>query len=204
VPVDLAKPEGPAQVFSATQKANIEIDILVNNAGYGNFGDYEDIPLSEELEQLQLNIVTLSHLTKLYAPAMLKRKRGHILNLASTAAFQPGPLMSVYYATKAYVLSYSLALANEFRGKGVYVTCLCPGPTSTGFQKRASLEDSKLMNMATMDAKTVAEQGYRAMLKGKPLKINGALNWITAQATRFAPRTWVAALARRMQERRKR
>jgi len=201
---DLATAEGPSKVFAATEQANIEVDVLVNNAGYGNFGDYEDIAIEEELGQLQLNIVSLSLLTKLYAPGMINRKRGHILNVASTAAFQPGPLMSVYYATKAYVLSYSLALANEFRPKGVSVTCLCPGPTKTGFQHRASLEESKLMNMAYMDAKTVAEQGYGAMLKGKPLKINGKLNWILAQTTRLLPRTWLAAITRRLQERRSR
>src|SRR5712692_6004686 len=131
VAVDLAQPDGPEQVFAATQKAAIEVDVLVNNAGFGQFGFYVETDLQEELQQIQLNIASLTHLTKLYVRPMVERRHGRILNVASTAAFQPGPLMAVYYATKAYVLSFSAALSNELQGTGVSVTALCPGPTAS-------------------------------------------------------------------------
>ena len=202
VAVDLALADGPEQVFAATQKAGIDIDVLVNNAGFGQFGFYTETNLQEELQQLQLNIVSLTHLTKLYVRPMVERRRGKVLNVASTAAFQPGPLMAVYYATKAYVLSFSSALSNELKGKGVSVTCLCPGPTTTEFHKRAAMDLSNIMKAPFMDAKTVAEIGYRAMLKGKPTVIAGKMNWLVAQSTRFAPRAWTAAVARKIQEKR--
>ena len=203
VAADLADASGPEEVFAATKKAGIDIDILVNNAGFGQFGFYVETDLQEELRQIQLNIASLSHLTKLYVRPMVERKRGRILNVASTAAFQPGPLMAVYYATKAYVLSFSSALSNELKGTGVTVTCLCPGPTTTEFHKRAAMDLSNIMKAPFMDAKSVAEIGYRAMLKGKPTVIAGTMNWLAAQSTRFAPRTWAAAVARKLQEQRR-
>ena len=151
---------------------------------------------------IQVNVVALTHLTRLLLPGMLARRRGRILNVASTAAFQPGPLMAVYYATKAYVLSFSEAIASELRGSGVTVTALCPGPTATGFQRRAAMEDSKLVSGRTlMDARTVAEAGYAAMLAGKTVVIPGWRNWLMAEAVRFAPRNLTTAIVRRMQER---
>jgi uncharacterized protein len=203
VVADLALVDGPDQVFAATQKAGIDVDVLVNNAGSGQFGFYVENDLPEELQQIQLNITSLTHLTKLYVRPMVERRRGRVLNVASTAAFQPGPLMAVYYATKAYVLSFSAALSNELQDTGVTVTCLCPGPTTTEFHKRAAMDLSNIMQAPFMDAKTVAEIGYRAMLKGKPTVIAGKMNWLVAQSTRFAPRSWTAAVARRIQERRK-
>ena len=203
IAADLALPGGPDQVFTATQKAGIDIDVLVNNAGFGQFGFYAETNLQEELQQLQLNIVSLTHLTKLCLRPMVERRRGKILNVASTAAFQPGPLMAVYYATKAYVLSFSSALSNELKGKGVSVTCLCPGPTTTEFHKRAAMDLSNIMKAPFMDAKTVAEIGYRAMFKGKPTVIAGKMNWLVAQSTRFAPRAWTAVVARKIQEKRR-
>jgi short-subunit dehydrogenase len=200
VAIDLSQQNGPDQVFAVTQNAGIEVDVLVNNAGFGQFGFYVETDLQEELGQIQLNIVSLTHLTKLYVRPMVERRHGRILNVASTAAFQPGPLMAVYYATKAYVLSFSEALSNELRGTGVTVTCLCPGPTATEFVKRASMD---MMKTPYMDAKTVAEIGYRAMLKGRPTVIAGKMNWLVAQSTRLAPRAWTAAIARKLQEKRK-
>ena len=202
VAADLSQPGGTDRVFAATQKAGIEVDVLVNNAGFGQFGLYVDTDLNEELQQIQLNVTSLTHLTKLYIKPMVQRGRGRILNVASTAAFQPGPLMAVYYATKAYVLSFSSALSNELKGTGVTATCLCPGPTTTEFHKRAAMDASKIMRAPFMDAKSVAEIGYRAMLKGKPVVIAGKMNWLVAQSTRFAPRTWTAAIARKIQEQR--
>ena len=202
VRADLAQSSGPDQVFAATQQAGIEIDVLVNNAGFGQFGLYLETDLNEELQQLQLNITSLTQLTKLYLRPMVQRRRGRILNVASTAAFQPGPLMAVYYATKAYVLSFSSALSNELKGTGVTATCLCPGPTTTEFHKRAAMDASTIMKAPFMDARSVAEIGYRAMLKGKPVVIAGAMNSLVAQSTRFVPRSWAAAIARKIQENR--
>jgi len=203
VAADLALAGGPDEVYAVTQKAGIDVDVLVNNAGFGQFGFYIETDLREELQQIQLNIASLTHLTKLYVRPMVVRKRGRILNVASTAAFQPGPLMAVYYATKAYVLSFSSALSNELQGTDVTVTCLCPGPTTTEFHKRAAMDLSNIMKAPFMDAKSVAEIGYRAMLKGKPTVIAGRMNWLVAQSTRLAPRAWTAAVARKIQERRK-
>jgi short-subunit dehydrogenase len=156
--------------------------------------------LEECLRQIQLNVTTLTHLTRLYLPAMIERKCGRILNVASTAAFQPGPLMAVYFATKAYVLSLSEALANELGGSGVTVTCLCPGPTATEFQKRANITGIRLTRYGCMDARTVAEDGYRALMAGKPMVISGFRNWLLAQSVRFSPRRLVTAVARKIQE----
>jgi uncharacterized protein len=131
---------------------------------------------------------------------MIERKCGYILNVASTAAFQPGPLMAVYFATKAYVLNFSEALANELAGTGVTVTCLCPGATATEFHKRANATAMNLLRMGSMDAQTVAEDGYRALMEGKPLVISGVKNWLIAQSVRFSPRRLVTAIARKAQE----
>jgi uncharacterized protein len=203
VVADLAVAGGPDSVFAATSRAGIDVDVLVNNAGFGQFGMYVETDLQEEMRQIQLNIASLTQLTKLYVRPMVARGRGRILNVASTAAFQAGPLMAVYYATKAYVLSFSGALSNELRGTGVTATCLCPGPTTTEFHKRAAMDLSNIMKAPFMDAKTVAEIGYRGMLKGKSVVIAGRMNWLAAQSTRFAPRSWAATVARKVQEGRK-
>ena len=197
VAMDLSLPESPKRLFDELAGASIAIDILVNNAAFGKFGDFADLPLEESLDQIQLNITALTHLTKLFLGPMLARRSGKILNVASTAAFQPGPLMTVYYATKAYVLSFSEGLANELRGTGVSVTCLCPGPTLTSFQQRSGVEKSRLFQQfGPMSAATVALDGYRALMKGKPVKISGAKNWLAAESVRFAPRRVVTAISR--------
>src|SRR5208282_5072060 len=197
---DLTEPGASAYVQEQTTRAGIEVDVLVNNAGFGQYGKFAENDLEECLRQIQLNVTTLTHLTRLYLPAMFERKSGRILNVASTAAFQPGPLMAVYYATKAYVLHFSEAIANELQGTGVTVTCLCPGPTATEFQKRANIAGIRLTRYGCMDARTVAEDGYRAMMAGKPLVISGFRNWLVAQSVRFSPRRMVTAIARKTQE----
>jgi len=197
---DLSEPGAPAYVLDQTTRADIQMDVLVNNAGFGQYGMFAENDLEECLRQIQLNVTTLTHLTRLYLPAMIERKCGRILNVASTAAFQPGPLMAVYFATKAYVLSLSEALANELGGSGVTVTCLCPGPTATEFQKRANITGIRLTRYGCMDARTVAEDGYRALMAGKPMVISGFRNWLLAQSVRFSPRRLVTAVARKIQE----
>jgi short-subunit dehydrogenase len=198
--VDLTEPGAPAYILDQTTRAGIPVDVLVNNAGFGQYGLFAENDLEQCLRQIQLNVTTLTHLTRLYLPEMLGRKSGRILNVASTAAFQPGPLMAVYFATKAYVLHFSEALANELAGSGVTVTCLCPGATATEFHKRANATAMRLLGMGTMDARTVAEDGYRALMAGKPVVISGFKNWVIAQSVRFSPRKVVTAIARATQE----
>ena len=197
IPLDLGLPQASQNLFEETQRAGIHVDVLVNNAGYGRSGNFADIPLEESYGQIQLNVTALTLLTRLYLGPMLERRSGRIMNVASTAAFQPGPLMAVYYATKAYVLSFSEALADELRKTDIRVTCFCPGATLTEFHKRAQTENARLFKqLAPMDAKTVAEDGYRALMAGKTLAISGFKNWLVAESVRFAPRKMVTAISR--------
>ena len=195
IALDLAPPPAPKFLFD--QLAGTPIDILVNNAGFGTFGEFAQMPEEEILGQIQLNVTALTQLTRLFLPPMVQRRSGRIMNVASTAAFQPGPGMAVYYATKAYVLSFSEAIANELRHSGVTVTCFCPGATHTGFAKRAGTEKSRLFKqLGAMDADKVALDGYRALMEGRTLAISGVHNWLVAQSTRFAPRRLVTAVSR--------
>lgn len=193
---DLAQPSAPEEVYRELTEAGISVDVLINNAGYGTFGLFTDTPLDKELQMLQLNIVALTHLTKLFARDMLKKGSGKILNVASTAAFQPGPLMAAYYASKAYVLSFTEALANEFEGTGVTISALCPGPTESGFQKAAAMEKSKLVQNKIMDTDTVARIGYDSLLRNQTVVITGFMNKAMVFAVRFMPRKLVTKLVR--------
>jgi hypothetical protein len=198
---DLSDPKAPTEIFEELGKQGLQIDILVNNAGYGLFGNFSETSLQRELQMLQVNIVALTHLTKLFLPQMIEKKAGKILNVASTAAFQPGPLMAVYYATKAYVLSFSEAIQEELRSTGVTVTCLCPGATDTGFQKEAEMEGSKLFKWGVMNVVDVAESGYKALMRGKSLIVPGFKNKLLAQSIRITPRKLVPKIVKRVQER---
>jgi len=198
---DLVKPTAPAAIARELSEAGIEIETLVNNAGFGVYGPFAQTDGAQELAMIQVNIAAVTALTKVFLPRMLEKKRGRILNVASTAAFQPGPLMAVYYATKAYVLSFSEALANELAGSGVTVTALCPGPTETEFQKKAGLEETRLFaGPLVSDARSIALAGYEAMKKGKRVVIPGLPNKILAQTVRISPRRLVTAVARKIQE----
>ncbi|MBB4636503.1 SDR family NAD(P)-dependent oxidoreductase [Longimicrobium terrae] len=207
VPADLANPAAPPALLNAVRQIGVPVDALVNNAGFGLAGTFVDVgegeptALPRELEMLQVNIVALTHLTKLFLPGMVERRRGYVMNVASTAAFQPGPLMAVYYASKAYVLSFSEALSVEMEGTGVSVTALCPGATRTEFQVAAGMENSRLFRGAqVMTAGDVARAGYAAMRAGKPLVITGAVNRVMAFGTRFIPRRLAARVARLAQQ----
>ena len=201
---NLADPASPQAIASDLASRGVAVDILVNNAGFGVYGFFTETSLEKELEMIQVNIVALTHLTKLFLPGMIARRRGRILNLASTAAFQPGPLMAVYYATKSYVLSFSEALANETVGTGITVTALCPGPTVTDFQKQAGLEATVLFNNPfVMTAAEAARAGYEGMMRGRRVVIPGLANAMLVQGTRIAPRRLSTAIARRIQESRK-
>lgn len=198
---DLTRTDAPEAIFDFLQNENIPIEVLVNNAGFGLGGEFADTKLQRELEMIQVNIAALTHLTKLFLPPMIKRKSGRVLNVASTAAFQPGPLMAVYYATKAYVLSFSEALSEELRNSGVTVTALCPGPTQTDFADTAEVGNSRLFNtFGIADAADVAQYGFDAMMHGKRLAIPGIKNKIIAQANRISPRALTAKITRIAQE----
>ncbi|HMG71001.1 MAG TPA: SDR family oxidoreductase [Gemmatimonadaceae bacterium] len=202
---DLRRSEAPQAIFDFLQNENIPIEVLVNNAGFGLLGAFADTKLQRELEMIQVNITALTHLTKLFLPAMIKRRSGRVLNVASTAAFQPGPLMAVYYATKAYVLSFSQALAEELRNKGVTVTALCPGPTATEFAASANVGKSGgrsglFAAFGVADADDVAKFGVAAMMHGKRVAIPGIKNKIIAQASRITPRAVSTRITRMAQE----
>ena len=199
---DLAHPSAPAELGRDLGERRIEIDVLVNNAGFGVWGFFAKTSLDRELEMIQVNVAALTHLTKLVLPGMLGRGRGRILNVASTAAFQPGPIMAVYYATKAYVLSFTEALASECAGTGVTVTALCPGPTRTEFEGRAGSPDEIMARKKgfVMSASDVARDGWKGMKAGKRLVIPGLKNRLLVQAERITPRRLVTAMSRRIRE----
>lgn len=197
---DLAAPGADEAIVRQLAEKQLTIDILVNNAGFGSYGLFAETPAGEDARMVQVNVVALTMLTKRLLPGMVERRRGRILNVASTAAFQPGPLMAVYYASKAYVLSLSEALSNETSGTGVTVTCLCPGPTETGFQDRANLRESRLFTvLGVAGAADVARAGYDGMMAGDPIVIPGLMNRAGVQALRVAPRALVRRVIRMIQ-----
>lgn len=197
---DLSISTSPEAIYLELQQASIHIDVLVNNAGFGIYGLFNETNLKSELEMIQVNAVCLTHLTKLFLKHMVEQGEGKILNVSSTAAFQPGPLMSVYFATKSYILSFSEAIANELEGTGVTVTVLCPGPTQSAFHQRTGTENSQRMkDMKMMDAKTVAEIGFRGLMAGKTIVIPGVKNRILAEAVRFLPRKQVTKISKVVQ-----
>lgn len=201
IALDLTDPLTPKFLLDQLQRENIAVDILINNAGFGAYGDFAEMSAGEIQGQINLNITALTQLTRLFLPAMLARRSGRIMNVASTAGFQPGPLMAVYYATKAYVISFSEAIANELHGTGVSVTCFCPGATHTGFAARAGNDQSRVFKQfGAMSAEKVALHGYRAVMEGRTLAISGAQNWLVAQSSRFAPRKMVTAISRWVSE----
>ena len=195
---DLSEPDAAEKTRAEITSRGLDVGALINNAGFGYLGPFQQAESSNQLEIVLVNITALTHLTRLFLPDMVARGRGQILNIASTAAFQPGPFMAVYYATKAYVLSFSEALTEELRGTGVTVTALCPGVTATGFQARARMADSGLIRLGTQDARFVAEVGYRAMVKGKAVAIPGRLNRFLALLVRLSPRFAVRRVVRRL------
>jgi uncharacterized protein len=201
VVVDLSQPHTATAIEKSLDRIGPTVDVLINNAGIGAFGRFHEQPLDRILDILQINIVALTELTRLLLPRMVAAGRGHVMNVASTAAFQPGPLMAVYYASKAYVLHLSEALVEELRESGISVTALCPGPTKTGFEESADMRDSKLFKSGrVMTAEQVAQVGYQGMWDRRPVVIPGFTNQFLAWATRLPPRPWLAKIARWSQE----
>ena len=203
VPADLTLPEAPRQIFAEIERRGLTVDILINNAGFGSYGAFAESDPKTSLDMVEVNIAALTALTKLALPGMIQRKRGRIMNVASTAGFQPGPLMAVYYATKAYVIMFSEAIANELKGSGVTVTCLCPGATATKFAGRANMEESRLFKLGAMKSRDVALAGYKGMMAEKGLIIPGVLSKTLAMSVRFSPRRLVTAISRSLQEKAK-
>lgn len=197
---DLAHPESAVQIFSATEEAGLQIDILINNAGFGGHGKFHQRELAKDQAMMQVNMVSLVNLTHLYLQGMVQRNSGKILHVASTAAFLPGPLQAIYYATKAFVVSFSQAIAKELEGTGVTSTALCPGAVATGFVAAGDLEGIKVWEKAK-SAESVAQCGYDAMLDGELVKINErglsfALNWVVP----FLPRKTVLNISQQAME----
>ena len=202
IPADLSQPEVPEALVEELKTRGLTVDVLVNNAGFGESKPFVEQDLRRIMEMIQLNMTTLTQLTRLILPRMIAAKQGRILNVASTAAFAPGPLMAVYYATKAYVLSFSEAIGNELKGTGVTVTALCPGPTRTGFATAAGVTNTNLFNApGVMDAAPVAEAGYRGCMSGKAVVIPGLLNKVLVWGIALSPRWMVTPISRRLQER---
>jgi hypothetical protein len=199
IPADLTDPGAPERIYDDITNRGIQIDLLINNAGFGLGGEFLSSDIKAVLGMLQVNIVALTALTRLFLPDMIKRGDGGIINVASTAAFIPIPLMAAYGASKSYVLSFSEALAEETRGSGVVVTALCPGPTITEFAKGAGIEGSLLFRLFGMDVRKVAEAAYRGHTRKKALVVPGLLNKLQAFLfPRISPRSLLPAAAGRL------
>ena len=198
---DLSHPDAIDEIGNDAVAHGIVIDYLINNAGFGGYGLFHERDWDSDKTMIALNITALTALTRRFLPGMIERGRGRILNVSSMAGFVPGPYQAVYYATKAYVLSFSQAIAHEAAGTGVTVTALCPGSTATEFARAGNLEDVRAFrNTAT--ARSVARAGYRAMLKGKPVVVPGLLNRLAIQLIRVLPRRVVISASRKTMEKR--
>jgi uncharacterized protein len=202
-PTDLARRLEREHLAARLRSVDDRIGALVNNAGIGSHGYFRDADLDRELEIIEVNVTALTHLTKLVLPGMLARGSGRVVNVSSVAAFQPGPLMSVYYASKAFVQSFSEALAEEVAGTGVTVTAVCPGPTMTGFHASAGLRpDAPAVGAPPMTSREVAEAAYRGARRGKRVVVTGFRNKVIVFANRILSRRRMTQLVRRVQERR--
>ena len=202
ITADLSSPEAPQDIYRQVQEAGIQIDYLINNAGFGGHGLFHEREWQQDESMIQVNVMALAELTRLFLPGMVERNRGKILNVASTAGFLPGPLQAVYYATKAFVVSFSQALAEELADTKITVTALCPGPVETGFVKAGNLEGVEAFEQSA-SARSVAEIGYRAMIKGKLIaiddrKLKFLINWVLP----LLPRRMLLRMSRRSMEKR--
>lgn len=196
---DLADPGAPAAIFDRLQAEGVQVDVLVNNAGFGGVGRFAELPLARQMEMIQVNVAAVTHLTRLFLPPMLERGSGGILIVASTAAFQPGPYQAVYFATKAFDLFLTEALAEELRGTNIVVSCLAPGATATGFMAAAGAEKA-LLSRRLMDVQTVARAGYRGFRAGKLLVIPGFTNKLGTLAVRVLPRRMIRKFVKWIQK----
>lgn len=192
---DLSGYESAAGLHQEITRDRVEVDYLVNNAGFGTRGRFESLPIEREIQEIELNVTALVALTRLFLPAMVARRSGTIINVSSVGGFTPVPFMATYGATKAFVLSFSEALAEELRATGVTVMALCPGATRTEFQKVANVEEAKMPSFAFMSAETVVAQAIAAAKRGKSVYVNGPMNLLMVESTRVAPRRLIAKIA---------
>ena len=195
-PKDLSVQSAPDELFEDLERKGTAVDVLVNDAGFAIQGPFHENDATTLLDMLQVNITAVTHLTRLVLPQMIQRGRGRILNISSIGAFMPGPLMAAYFASKAYVLSLSEALANELHGTGVTITALCPGPTRSKFAIRAKLTDTKAFRGHLMEPADVAQEGFEAMMKGKTVVITGLKHRMQMLPTPLVPRRLLAYFAR--------
>jgi short-subunit dehydrogenase len=195
VAIDLSKPGASAALVADIEAAGEQVDLLVNNAGFGLIGGFAQLDAERQREMIDLNVGTLTDLCRAFAPPMVARKSGAILNVASTAAFQPGPKMAVYFATKAFVLSFTEALHEELKPHGVNVSALCPGPTRTEFGEVAGFGGNGMFDRVAMEAPEVVRAGLDGLDKNKAVVVPGLMNKIGATSTRFAPRSVVRKIA---------
>lgn len=194
---DLSNSNEVRALYDFTKEKKLLVEYLVNNAGFGSMGNFYEGEWSNELEMINLNITALTNLTKLYLKEMVSAGIGKILNVASTAAFQPGPLMSVYYASKSYVLSFTEGIAEELKGTGVTITASCPGPTKSGFQAKADIENSRILkSLPIATSVSVAKYGFKAMMNGTVVAVPGLMNKIGALSPRFTPRSWARKITK--------
>jgi uncharacterized protein len=195
IAADLGQPDAATKLHRQVSDRGIEVECLINNAGFGTHGIFHKLPLEREVEQINLNVTSLVSMTRLFLEGMVARRRGTIINVASTAAFQPVPYMATYGASKSFVLDFSEAVAYEVKSSGVTVMALCPGPTRTEFQDVAGVNETGVPSFAYMDAKTVVAQALASAKRGKSVRINGIMNQLMAQSTRITPRARVARIA---------
>ncbi len=196
IAADLARPSAAAAIFAETERLGLAVDLLINNAGYGKGGEFTELPFDVQADMVRLNVNTLMELTHFYLPAMRQRRRGGVINIGSIASFQPVPYMAVYGGTKAFVLSFSEALAEEVAAEGVTVMALCPGATATGFQATAGVWQDRRESMATADELVTA--GLRAFERRRSVFVHGFMNKLMAIAARLAPQRLVVRIAARM------
>ena len=199
-PKDLSVRTAPEELFRELQQQGVTVDVLINDAGFAMQGPFVENELTTLLDMLQVNMITLTHLTRLFLPPMIERGRGKVLNMASIGSYMPGPLMAAYFASKAYVLSFSEALSNEVEGTGVTITALCPGPTRTRFAARAKLTDTRAFRGTLMAAADVAREGFEALMKGRTVVITGFKYRMQLLPTPLVPRRLLAHFARQYHE----
>jgi short-subunit dehydrogenase len=200
IAIDLGVPGGGEKLAAEIASRGLVVDALVNNAGYGIAGGFAGSDRAQQLGMIDLNDRALVELTHFYWPRMLANKRGGVLNVASTASFQPGPLMAIYYASKAFVLSFSEALWKEAEGTGVHVSCLCPGPTTSNFRDRAGTGKTRLIrNGPAMSSAAVARMGYDAWKKNRRVMVTGARNALLASLAPFLPRRTLLGIVHNLQ-----
>ncbi|MCZ6468546.1 MAG: SDR family oxidoreductase [Candidatus Dadabacteria bacterium] len=198
LPKDLSKKTSPKEIFNHLKKEKIEIDVLVNNAGFGSRGTVSELDTDLQVDMVQVNAAALTHLTSLFLPGIIERGQGGILNVGSLAGFQPGPNLAVYFATKAYVLSFTEALAEEISNPNIKVSCFAPGPVKTEFGEKSDLEDSLLFKLSLMDLEPAVKAGYEGFRKGKTIVIPGLKQQIVPFLNRFTPRLIVRKIAKKL------